>query len=293
MQFITEGRIRMKVQSSFVEPKPTLYLVSTPIGNLGDITKRAIETLQIVDLILCEDTRVSGKLLSYLGIKKPLESYQQYNEKEKANEIIDKMKSGMSIALISDAGTPLVNDPGFILVKKAIEEDIIVTSIPGASAMLAALVSSGLVPQPFTFIGFLPRKLGDFIKIVSQYQGRSETLIIYESPNRVSKTLIGLFDILGDRKLVLARELTKKFETLYRGTLKAMKDLVFDDRGEYVILLEGEFKEHDEVIDVASKVEFYKEQGLEEKEALKKVAKELGVHKSEIYKIYKIVKSHD
>src|SRR5690606_35138223 len=111
MQFITEGRIRMKVQSSFVEPKPTLYLVSTPIGNLGDITKRAIETLQIVDLILCEDTRVSGKLLSYLGIKKPLESYQQYNEKEKANEIIDKMKSGMSIALISDAGTPLVNDP--------------------------------------------------------------------------------------------------------------------------------------------------------------------------------------
>lgn len=288
-----EGRIRMKVQSSFIEPKPTLYLVSTPIGNLGDITKRAIETLQIVDLILCEDTRVSGKLLSYLGIKKPLESYQQYNEKEKANEIIEKMKSGMSIALISDAGTPLVNDPGFILVKKAIEEDIIVTSIPGASAMLAALVSSGLVPQPFTFIGFLPRKQGDFIKSVSQYQGRSETLIIYESPNRVSKTLIGLFDILGDRKLVLARELTKKFETLYRGTLKAMKDLVFDNRGEYVILLEGEFKEHDEVIDVASKVEYYKEQGLEEKEALKKVAKELGVHKSEIYKIYKIVKSHD
>lgn len=293
MRFITEGHIKMKVQNSFIEPKPTLYLVSTPIGNLGDITKRAIETLQQVDLILCEDTRVSGKLLAYLGIKKPLESYQQYNEKEKASDIIEKMKSGMSIALISDAGTPLINDPGFILVKKAIEEDIVVTSIPGASAILAALVSSGLVPQPFTFIGFLPRKQGDFIKVVSQYQGRSETLIIYESPNRISKTLMGLFEILGDRKIVLARELTKKFETLYRGTLKAMKDLVFDDRGEYVILLEGEFKEHDEVIDVASKVEFYKEQGLEEKEALKKVAKELGVHKSEIYKIYKIVKSHD
>src|SRR5690606_25784094 len=187
------------------------------------------------------------------------------------NDMIDRMKTGMSVALISDAGTPLMSDPGFILAKKAIEEDIIVTAIPGASAILTSLVSSGLVPQPFTFIGFLPRKQGDLTKVVSQYQGRSETLIIYESPNRVSKTLMSLFDILGDRKLVLARELTKKFETMYRGTLKAMKDMVFDDRGEYVILLEGEFKEHDEVIDVASKVEFYKEQGLEEKEALKKV----------------------
>ncbi len=283
----------MKIQSSFIEDKPILYLVSTPIGNLGDISKRAIEILQTVDLILCEDTRVSSKLLSFFNIKKPLESYQQYNEQEKASSIIERMKDGMSVALISDAGTPLVSDPGFILVKKAIEEDIVVTSIPGASAVLTALSASGLVPQPFTFIGFLPRKQGDFIKVVSNYQGRSETLVIYESPNRVSKTLISLFEILGDRKLVLARELTKKFETFYRGKLSAMKDLEFDDRGEYVILLEGEFKEQDEVIDVVSKIEFYMEQGLEEKEALKKVAKEVGVHKSEIYKIYKIVKSGD
>jgi len=283
----------MKIQQSFIETTPTLYLVSTPIGNLSDITKRAIDTLNTVDLILCEDTRVSLKLLSYFGIKKPLESYQQYNEHDKAQEMVERMKEGLNVALISDAGTPLVSDPGFILVKKAIEEGIVVTSIPGASAILTSLVASGLITQPFTFLGFLPRKQGDLTKTLALYQGRPETLVIYESPNRIEKTLRSLYEMLGDRKLVLARELTKKFETYYRGTLKMMKDLTFDLRGEYVILLEGEFNEQDEVIDVVSRVDFYMEQGVVEKEALKKVAKELGVHKSEIYKIYKIVKRED
>ncbi len=281
----------MKIQHSFENEIETLYIVSTPIGNLGDFSNRAKDILDRVDLILCEDTRVTSRLLSHYQIKTKLTSYQKFNEQEKLDETLEFIKEGHSVALVSDAGTPLLNDPGYLLVKAAIQADIKVVAIPGASAVLASLVSSGLLPQPFTFIGFLPRKAGDLKKVIAKYIGREETLVIYESPLRINKTLSDLLDILGNRKCVLSRELTKKFETIYRGDLEQMYQFDFDQRGEYVILLEGDFKEEDEIIDMVSQVNLYMEQGLSEKEALKKVAKILGIHKSEVYKAYKIIKS--
>ncbi len=281
----------MRIQHSFLEDKPTLYVVSTPIGNLGDMSKRALEILEMVDLILCEDTRVTAKLLNYFNLKNKMESYQIFNEHSKVEDLVSRMREGMNVALVSDAGTPLVNDPGYLLVKEAIRQEINVVSIPGASALLTALVSSGLLPQPFTFIGFLPKKQGELTKVLTKYIKREETLIIYESPLRISKTLKDLFDVLGNRNLVLCRELTKKFETIYRGDLVSMMDEVFDTRGEYVILLEGDFVEVEQVLDAIALVNLYKEQGLEEKEAFKKAAKDLGVHKSEVYKVYKISKT--
>lgn len=278
----------MEIQNSFSTEKNKLFIVSTPIGNLQDITHRAIETLKQVDLILCEDTRVTGKLLSFLEIKSKMESYQIFNEESKANEIINKIKEGLNVALVSDAGTPLINDPGFILVRLAIENNIDVISIPGASAMLAALSVSGLVPQPFTFVGFLPKKQSEIEQTLSNYKKRDETLIFYESPLRITKTLEKMYKVLGDRKCVLARELTKKFETIYRGNLEEMRTLSFDERGEYVIILEGHIKEEVKDLNVIDEINKLIKEGTTEKDAIKRVASILGVHKSEIYKQYKI-----
>lgn len=278
----------METQNSFSQDKNKLYIVSTPIGNLSDISFRAIEVLKSVDLILCEDTRVTGKLLAYFEIKVRMESYQKFNEASKTSEIINKIKEGLNIALVSDAGTPLINDPGFILTKEAIHHGIDVIPVPGASAILSALAASGLNPQPFTFVGFLPRKTSEIVNIVEKYKNREETLIFYESPLRISKTLKYLFDNLGNRKCVLAREITKKFETFYRGELEEMHTMTFDERGEYVILLEGFVQTEETDIDVVKEVKKYIQNGMDEKEALKKVAKQVGVHKSEIYKQYKL-----
>lgn len=277
----------MQIQNSFSNEKNKLYIVSTPIGNLQDISFRAIETLKSVDLILCEDTRVTGKLLAHFEIKAKMESYQKFNEASKTNEIIEKIKEGINIALVSDAGTPLINDPGFILTKEAINHGIDVVSIPGASAVLSSLAASGLLPQPFTFVGFLPRKQSEIKAVLTKYLQREETLIFYESPLRIAKTLTYMFSVLGDRKCVLAREITKKFETFYRGNLEEMKDISFDERGEYVILLEGHIEEENKEIDPIQEVNKLIKSGLEEKEAIKKIAKQLGVHKSEVYKLYK------
>lgn len=279
----------MKVQNSFEINENKLYIVSTPIGNLSDITLRAIEILKSVDLVLCEDTRVTGKMLAYFEIKAKLESYQKFNESAKTAEIINKIKSGLNVALVSDAGTPLINDPGFILVKEAIENDVDVVSIPGASAVLSALAGSGLLPQPFTFVGFLPRKQSEMENLLDKYIKREETLIFYESPLRITKTLSTMYKVLGERKCVLARELTKKFETYYRGMLSNMHELTFDERGEYVILLEGHIQINEEnPIDIETEMAMLMASGKEEKEALKIVAKKLGVHKSEVYKAYKL-----
>lgn len=278
----------MEIQNSFSQDKNKLYIVSTPIGNLSDISYRAIEILKSVDLILCEDTRVTGKLLSYFEIKNKMESYQKFNEASKTNDIISKIKEGMNVALVSDAGTPLINDPGFILVKEAINLGVDVVSIPGASAVLTALASSGLLPQPFTFVGFSPRKSSEIKTLLTKYINREETLIFYESPLRISKTLSMFYEVLGDRRCVLGRELTKKFETFYRGNLIDMVNIEFDTRGEYVILLEGKEEMVSKEINVIHEVNKLIESGLDEKEALKIVAKQLGVHKSEIYKQYKL-----
>lgn len=280
--------IKMNIQT-FDETKSTLYIVSTPIGNLKDITLRALDVLKEVDLVLAEDTRVSLKLLNHYDIHKPLLSYEKFNEKERVDTIINRLKENQNIALISDAGTPLLSDPGSILVNKVIEEGFNVVAVPGASALLTGLVISGIRTEPFTFLGFLPRKQSEAKKILINYYNRIETLVIYESPLRINDTLNLLYETLGNRYLVLTRELTKKFETTYRGELKDIKDEIFDTRGEYVIYVEGKLEEiivSDDII--LKKMDEYIKKGLLEKDAMKMVAKDLSISKKEVYQVIKI-----
>ncbi|MFP4177557.1 MAG: 16S rRNA (cytidine(1402)-2'-O)-methyltransferase [Acholeplasmataceae bacterium] len=277
------------IQESFRKQGPTLYLVATPIGNLGDMSFRAVETLKKVKRIYAEDTRVSLKLLAHYGIDSALESYHEHNEAFKQERIIADLVQGDDVALISDAGTPLMSDPGYEVVQEAIRRGYPVVAIPGASALLAALVASGLTTSPFTFIGFLPRKANDAKRLVSSYRDRKETLIIYESPRRVRRTLELLEGCLGNRELVLARELTKIHETITRTTLKEGRTLPINEKGEYVLLLGKDLNENPLMsVSVVEHVEHYIRSGLDEKEAMKRVAKERKKTKSEVYRAYKI-----
>ena len=277
------------IQQSFQKNSATLYVVATPIGNLKDMTYRAVETLQFVDYILCEDTRTSKTLLNYYKIDKPLISFHDFNKEEKQYDIIELLKNNHHVALISDAGTPGINDPGYELIKAAIECGYHVVAIPGASAILTALVTSGLMIQPFAFLGFLPRKQNEKKTILESYIKRKETLVIYESPQRVKKTLDILYDTLGNRKLVLARELTKLFETITRTELKDVSKIEIDTRGEYVILVEGDFEPFTFDLSIEDHVRQLIAQGQDEKTAMKTVARLRGITKSEVYKAYKII----
>jgi 16S rRNA (cytidine1402-2'-O)-methyltransferase len=276
------------MQKSFKEQKPTLFVVSTPIGNLKDITYRAVEILSSVDAILAEDTRTSSVLLNAYQIKKPLYSYHEFNKTEKEDFFIQLLKEGKNIALISDAGTPGINDPGYEIIKAAILNDFHVVSIPGASAVLAALVTSGLVIQPFTFIGFLPKKKNDMKTTLDHYKNRIETLVIYESPNRISTTLHTLYETLGNRNISIARELTKTFETITRTTLEEAITLEHNPKGEYVIIVEGkeEIKDFSSV-SIDTHYHSYLKEGLSDMDAIKKVAKDRKISKQEVYKIIK------
>lgn len=276
------------MQKSFKEDKATLYVVATPIGNLKDITLRAIDILNEVDYILAEDTRTSSVLLSHYNIKKRVMSYHEFNKMDQENQIISDLNEGKHIALISDAGTPGISDPGYEIIQRVIEEGFYVVSIPGASAILAALVTSGLVIQPFTFIGFLPRKLSEQKEVLKQYISRSETLVIYESPLRIQKTLQTLYDVLGNRRLSIARELTKAFETIIRTTLREATTMEMNLKGEYVIIIEGNQETDKPVLDIKSHyLELIKE-GYPSKEAMKIVATKHNVPKNEVYRMVKI-----
>lgn len=279
----------MKIVQSFQNDNPTLYLVATPIGNLEDITFRAINILKEVDYIFCEDTRHSKILLDHYQISNKLDSYFEHNKDIKGEKIINLLQQGYNIALISDAGTPGISDPGYEIVKLAIDNDFNVVAVPGASAILTSLIVSGLLIQPFTFLGFLPRQDSKQKELFNTYLYRSETLVIYESPNRVKKTLTNAYEVLKNRNVVLLRELTKKFETIIRGTLEKLTTNEFDIKGECVIIIEGGnpedfFKD----FTVIEHVNYYINQGLDENDAMKMVAKDLKVTKSEIYKEYKI-----
>ena len=279
------------MQKSFKEEKPILYIVSTPIGNLKDITFRAIDILNGVDAILCEDTRTSGVLLNHYQIKKPLISYHEFNKLDQENRILNLLIEGKNLALISDAGTPGISDPGFEIIQKVIEKGYFVVSIPGPSAILAALVSSGLIIQPFTFLGFLPRKQSEMKDLLKGYVKRKETLVVYESPMRVAKTLEVLFQVLGNRKISLSRELTKTFETIIRTTLEDSLAMEHNTKGEYVIIIEGDHviqTEFDETIE--NHVKRYMLQGNTEKDSMKLVAKDRNISKSEVYAAIKINK---
>jgi 16S rRNA (cytidine1402-2'-O)-methyltransferase len=218
-----------------------LYLVSTPIGNLGDITLRAIETLKSVDLVASEDTRRTGLLLKHLGIKKPQMSFRDFQEERSGKKIMELLRGGKSVALVTDSGTPSISDPGFWLVRECVREDLPMTAIPGPSAFVSALILSGLPVHSFCFRGFPPRKAGARRKFLEEDQTNPSTLIYYESPYRLRKFLQDASDVFGDRPACVANDLTKKFEEVQRGTLQPLGEAfsAVQPRGEYVIVIAG------------------------------------------------------
>lgn len=275
-----------------------LYLCATPIGNLGDITYRCVETLKSVDLIAAEDTRRTLGLLNHLDIEKPLTSYFEHNKKEKGEYLISEMKKGKNIALVSDAGTPAVSDPGEDLVKMCIEAEIDVVPVPGAVAGINALISSGFSTQRFTFEGFLTvnkRGRTEHLKSLSE---EKRTMIFYEAPHKLLSTLRDMLIVLGDRRIALCREITKLHEEFVRTTISDAINKYEENppRGEFVIVIEGKKSEDIEAereavwqkMSVSEHVEMYINQGIDEKEALKKTAKDRGVSKRDIYNEYKV-----
>lgn len=263
-----------------------LYLVATPIGNLEDITLRALRVLREVDLIACEDTRHTRKLLAHYEISKPTVSYHDHNERERAADLIEKLRAGLNIALVSDAGTPLVSDPGFRLVRDSIDEGIQVVPIPGPSALVTALAASGLATAEFTFAGFLPARRHARRARLAQLAPLHTTLVFYEAPHRIKETLADARDVLGNRQTVVARELTKLHEQFIRGALSEIE--ITETRGEIVLLIgpPTDDKNLEPVRSVLEEVEAaMREDGLDRKSALKRVARARRISKSEAYRL--------
>ena len=264
-----------------------LYLVGTPIGNFQDMTYRAVDTLKYVDEIYCEDTRITGLLLKHFEIPTKMHSYHIYNEKELSSSIIEKIKSGKNIAVVSDAGMPSISDPGCLIATIAIQNDIDVCIIPGVSAGITALVGSGIPSNKFTFVGFLNSKDNKRKEELEQLKFKEKTLILYEAPHRIKETLEMLNDIMPNREIVLARELTKKYEEYLRGTPKEILEVVEELKGEMVIIISGCQNEEKVAklisLSIKEHYRFYIENGYENKEAMKLVAKDRGISKSEVY----------
>ncbi len=277
----------MQRQKSYDNDRPTLYLVATPIGNLNEFSPRAINILKEVSLIACEDTRTSRTLLDHFGITAKTVSYHNFNESESSEGLLKILNAGTDVALISDAGYPLISDPGYKITDQAIAEGYNVVTISGPNAALNALVASGLSTVHYLYYGFLSEKNSAARKELDHLKMFPYTMIFYESPHRIKNTLKNVYDIFGDRKACLARELTKKHEEYIRGRLSEMQDL--DSlKGEIVLIVEG-YKEDDIVIDyisVKESIDAYISEGYSSKDAIKKVAKELGISKNEIYREY-------
>ena len=267
----------------------TLYLVATPIGNLADITHRALQVLKDVDLIACEDTRHTQKLLNHYGITNKTISYHEHNEQAREAQLIDLLKQGSDIAVVSDAGTPSISDPGFRLVRAAIENEVPVVPVPGPSAVISALVAAGLPTDEFFFAGFLPSKSNARRARLSALQSVPGTLIFYEAPHRLSTTLRDAYEILGEREAVVARELTKVHEEIRRGPLSELAAHYAKEenvRGEIVVLIDrtviSEIK--NEASSVATLVDQFERDGMDHRAALKKAARELGLSRAEAYR---------
>lgn len=283
----------MKVQKSFKGQTSfgTLYLVPTPIGNLQDMTFRAIQTLKEVDVIAAEDTRNTGLLLKHFEIETRQTSFHEHNAHEKISVLIDWLKSGQSIAQVSDAGLPSISDPGHDLVKVAIEENIPVVALPGASAGITALIASGLAPQPHIFYGFLPRKAGQQKDFFQEKRAYPETQIFYESPYRVADTLENMLSVYGDRQVTIVRELTKLYEEYQRGSITEVLDYLKENplKGECLIIVAGvgeeELPSADEV-DLKAEVEKEIAMGRKPNQAIKEVAKRYQLKKQEVYDLY-------
>ena len=259
-----------------------LYFVGTPIGNLKDISLRALEVLKSVDEIACEDTRHSLPFLNAYEIKKPLFSYHKFNERESGERIIEKLKAGKNLAVITDAGMPVISDPGNVLTQMLIEEGLEFTVIPGACAFVSALVLAGLDASRFCFLGFMPQKAGERKAFLEKYKSLDLTLIFYSAPHDVKKDIESIYQVFGDRRAVAVKEITKMFESADRFNLK--DNLPREPKGEYVLLVEGKEEKSDlAVLTEKEHFEFYLNQGMDKKQALKCVAKDRGVSKSSLY----------
>lgn len=271
----------------------TLYLCATPIGNLQDMTPRVVETLRMADVIAAEDTRNSIKLLNHFDIHTPMTSYHEYNKVEKAAQLAEQLQAGKNIALITDAGTPAISDPGEVLVRLCLQEGIPVTSLPGPSACITALTLSGLPTRRFCFEGFLPAEKSKRQEILEELAEESRTMILYEAPHHLLRTLGELKEALGDRRVTLCRELTKKFETVMPTTLGQALEYYEgqEPRGEFVLVLEGKSREEKrreeiaawEGVSIEEHMARYEGQGMDRREAMKQVAKDRGLSKREVY----------
>lgn len=277
-----------------------LYLCATPIGNLEDITLRVLRTLKEVDLIAAEDTRNSMKLLNHFQIKTPMTSYHEYNKIEKAYQLVEKIKNGKNIALITDAGTPGISDPGEELVRICQESGIVVTSLPGAAACITALTISGLSTRRFCFEAFLPREKKERTRILSSLEQETRTIVIYEAPHHLIKTLEDLYHSLGERNITLCRELTKKYETIFSTTISGAISYYKEQepKGEFVLIIQGknqqelleEEQQYWKNLPLEQHMEHYESQNISHKEAMKLVAKDRGISKREVYQM--LLKEH-
>lgn len=268
-------------------------MVATPIGNMEDITLRAIRILNEVDLIAAEDTRHTLKLLNHLNIKKPLVSYYKQIEKTKSNILIDKLLNGENIALVSDAGTPAISDPGEEVVNEAIKNNIDIVPIPGACAAINALITSGIDTKGFLFIGFLPVNKKEKTEILEEIKPLNKTIIIYEAPHKLISTLDEMKNVLGDRKISLAKEITKIHEEFIRGRISECLVKLKEVKGEFVIIVEGNAKSQKEEkeeflrnLRLEEHYNYYKKQNLDKKEIIKKIAKDRNTNKNEIYQYF-------
>lgn len=271
----------------------TLYLCATPIGNLQDMTPRVIETLRTADVIAAEDTRNSIKLLNHFDIHTPLTSYHEYNKVEKARQLIGRLQAGENIALITDAGTPAISDPGEVLVRMCHEANVTVTSLPGPAACITALTLSGLSTRRFCFEGFLPADKKEKKLVLEELAAETRTMILYEAPHHLVRTLEELYGALGERRVTLCRELTKKFETVTPTTFERALEYykTEEPRGEYVLVVEGKSRGEKrqeqisawETMSIEEHMSFYEQKGMDSKAAMKQVAKDRGVGKREIY----------
>lgn len=275
----------------------TLYIVATPIGNLEDITLRAIRILKEADLIAAEDTRHTLKLLNHLEISKPLISYHRHNEDVKSDVLIERLQEGKNIALVSDAGTPGICDPGEEIIKKCIELEINVVPIPGACAMINSLICSGIDTKEFTFLGFLPLNKKLRKNKLEEIEKSNKTIIIYEAPHKLETTLKDLKQVLNkDRKIVLAREITKIHEEFIRGNIDDLIEKIKDIKGEIVLIIEGnsDISEENELnnLSIEEHYKFYENQGFSKKDIIKKIAKDRNVNKNEVYQKFVTIHSN-
>ncbi len=265
----------------------SLYLIPTPIGNLDDITVRALKTLESVDFILCEDTRETGKLLSKYNIKKRLVSCHEFNEEKVRDYVVSELKNGLNIGLVTDQGTPIISDPGYIVVKEVIRCGYNVVSLPGATAFVPALIMAGIDPSPFLFYGFLNAKESKKRKELQSLKCLKYTMIFYEAPHRLKDTLEAMLEVFGDRNITISREISKIHEEVLRDKISNLIDVADSLKGEFVLVVEGN---HDVVdyshMSIVEHVKLYVEDGMDEKDAIKLVAKEREVAKSVIYKEY-------